>query len=110
VYDPVLEDIALVANSIKLGGPKEEGYISGPLISAKQLTRVMGFIAKGKNDGVEGGHRRPPARPQLAKRLQARTVTLKCQLVFDHAVPFGGTSSPAGAMSSAGRASRPTRR
>ena len=27
---------------------------------------------------------------RLAKRLQAGTVTLNCQLVFDHGVPFGG--------------------
>ena len=34
--------------------------LSGPLISAKQLTRVMGFIDEGKSEGVEvvtGGHR-----------------------------------------------------
>ena len=34
--------------------------MSGPLISQKQLTRVMGFIDEGKRDGVEvvtGGHR-----------------------------------------------------
>ena len=60
VYDRVVEGIAAVANSMKLGGPKEEGCMSGPLISAKQLTRVMGFIDEGKRDGVEvvtGGHR-----------------------------------------------------
>src|ERR1700739_3030630 len=37
VYDRVVEGIALVANSIKLGGPKEEGCVSGPLISQKQV-------------------------------------------------------------------------
>ena len=45
---------------MKLGGPDDEGCTSGPLISAKQLTRVMGFIDEGKPDGVEvvtGGHR-----------------------------------------------------
>ena len=26
----------------------------GPLISQKQLTRVMGYIDEGKSDGVEG--------------------------------------------------------
>ena len=60
VYDQVVEGIAGVANSMKLGGPDEEGCMSGPLISQKQLTRVMGFIDEGKTDGVEvvtGGHR-----------------------------------------------------
>ena len=27
---------------------------------------------------------------RLAKRLQAGTITLNCQMVFDHAMPFGG--------------------
>ena len=154
VYDQVVEGIANVANNMKLGGPKEEGSMSGPLISAKQLTRVMGFIDEGKSDGVEvvtGGYRLdrkgyfvhptvltnvdPGMRlyqkeifgpvvtilpfddddeavamandttyglaatawtnnlsraHRLGKRLQAGTVTVNCQLVFDHAVPFGG--------------------
>ena len=47
VYDQVVEGIAGVANMMKLGGPKEEGCMSGPLISAKQLTRVMGFLDEG---------------------------------------------------------------
>ena len=154
VYDRVVEGIATIANALKLGGPKEEGSAIGPLISDKQLTRVMGFIDEGKRDGVEvvtGGHRLdrrgyfvhptvltnvdPGMRlyrqeifgpvvtilpfddddeavalandstyglaatawttnlaraHRIAKRLQAGTVTLNCQLVFDHDVPFGG--------------------
>jgi len=155
VYDQVVEGIAMMANTIKLGGPDEEGCISGPLISQKQLTRVLGYIDEGKSDGVEvvaGGHRLDrsgyfvhptvltnvdpstsrlyreeifgPVVPiipfddddeavamandttyglaatawttnlsrahTLAKRLQAGTVSLNCQLVFDHDVPFGG--------------------
>jgi len=149
VYDQVVEGIAGVANGMKLGGPDEEGCMSGPLISAKQLTRVMGFIDEGKSEGVEvvtGGHRLdrkgyfvhptvltnvdPAMRlyqqeifgpvvtilpfdddeavamandttyglaatawtnnlsraHRLGKRLQAGTVTINCQLVFDHAV------------------------
>jgi acyl-CoA reductase-like NAD-dependent aldehyde dehydrogenase len=154
VYDQVVEGIALMANSIKLGGPKEEGCVSGPLISQKQLTRVMGFIDEGKSDGVEvitGGHRldrkgyfvHPTVLTNvdrgmrlyqqeifgpvvsilpfddddeavamandttyglaatawtnnlsrahtIVKRLQAGSVQVNCQLVFDHDVPFGG--------------------
>jgi acyl-CoA reductase-like NAD-dependent aldehyde dehydrogenase len=154
VYDQVVEGIATIANSLQLGGPKEEGSMIGPLISAKQLTRVMGFIDEGKSDGVEvvtGGHRLDRSgyfvhptvlagvdsgmrlyrqeifgpvvtvlpfddddeavamandttyglaatawttnlsrAHRLAKRLQAGTVSLNCQLVFDHSVPFGG--------------------
>src|SRR6201991_936826 len=60
VYDQVVEGIAAMANTFKLGAPSEEGCVSGPLISQKQLTRVMGFIDEGKSDGVEvvaGGYR-----------------------------------------------------
>ncbi|MDG4669308.1 aldehyde dehydrogenase family protein [Mycobacterium sp. 236(2023)] len=154
VYDKVVDGLANLANNLPLGGPNEENIFSGPLISAKQLTRVLGFIDEGKSDGVEvvaGGHRldrkgyfvHPTVLTnvtrdmrlyqqeifgpvvavlpfddedeavamandttyglaasaytetlsrahRMAKRLQAGTVTINCQLVFDHAVPFGG--------------------
>ena len=60
VYEQVVAGVAMMANSFKLGAPSEEGCVSGPLISQKQLTRVMGFIDEGKGDGVEvvtGGYR-----------------------------------------------------
>ncbi|MDO0973411.1 MULTISPECIES: aldehyde dehydrogenase family protein [Mycobacteriaceae] len=60
VYEQVVEGIAGIANSLQLGGPKDENALIGPLISGKQLNRVMGFIDEGKRDGVEivtGGHR-----------------------------------------------------
>jgi len=154
VYDQVVEGIVTVANSVKLGGPREEGSVIGPLVSQKQLTRVMSFIDEGKRDGVEvvtGGHRldrrgyfvHPTVLTnvdrsmrlyqqeifgpvmtilpfddddeavtmandtsyglyatawttnlsrahRLAKRLAAGTVTLGCELAFDHAMPMGG--------------------
>ncbi len=60
VYDQVVAGVAMMADSFKLGAPSEEGCVSGPLISQKQLTRVMGFIDEGKGDGVDvvtGGYR-----------------------------------------------------
>lgn len=139
---------------MRLGGPQDVDSHIGPLISAKQLTRVIGYIDEGKRDGAEvvtGGHRldRPgyfvyptvltgvdpgmrlyqeeifgpvvPIMPfdeddevvalandsvyglaatvwtrdlsrahRLARRMQAGTISINCQLVFDHSMPFGG--------------------
>lgn len=154
VYDEVVSGVAAVANSVRLGGPDESDARIGPLISAKQLRRVMAYIDEGRRDGaqvVTGGYRldrtgyfvhptvltdvNPKMRlyqeeifgpvvsitafedddqavtmandsvyglaatvwtrdlsrtHRLAGRLQAGTVTLNCQLVFDHSMPFGG--------------------
>ncbi|GAB1813329.1 aldehyde dehydrogenase family protein [Mycobacterium sp. MUNTM1] len=60
VYEQVVEGMAMVANAMKMGGPKEEGTMSGPLISQKQLNRVLGYLEQGRSDGAEivtGGHR-----------------------------------------------------
>ena len=60
VYERVVQGIATIANTMQLGGPKEQGAMSGPLISQKQLTRVLGYFEQGRSDGVEfitGGHR-----------------------------------------------------
>jgi acyl-CoA reductase-like NAD-dependent aldehyde dehydrogenase len=154
VFDRVVEGISMMANTFKYGAPSDEGCVSGPLISQKQLTRVLGFIDEGKSDGVDvvaGGHRLdrkgyfvhptvltnvdPGMRlyqqeifgpvvsilpfddedeavamandttyglaatvytenlgraHRIVKRLQAGSVQINCQLVFDPDVPFGG--------------------
>ncbi|MCV7103514.1 aldehyde dehydrogenase family protein [Mycobacterium palustre] len=61
VFDRFVEGLANIANTLPQGGPTEEGVIIGPLISQKQLNRVLGYLDQGKSDGVEfvtGGHRR----------------------------------------------------
>lgn len=60
VYNQVVEGLAKAARALRLGGPADANVDIGPLISAKQLGRVMGFIEEGKRDGVEivtGGSR-----------------------------------------------------
>lgn len=49
VYEKVVEGVANIANSVKLGAPTEDGVLIGPIISAKQLDQVLGFI-----DGAAG--------------------------------------------------------
>jgi phenylacetaldehyde dehydrogenase len=154
VYEQVTEGIAARARKIRLGGPDEERVHSGPIISERQMNRVMGYIDEGKKDGADvviGGHRldrtgyfvhptvltsvSPEMRlyreeifgpvvvitpfddddevvamandttyglsaaawtrdishaHRLAKRIDAGTVTLNCQLMWDPAIPFGG--------------------
>jgi aldehyde dehydrogenase (NAD+) len=60
VYQQFVESLATVADGLPQGGPKDEGSLIGPLISQKQLTRVLGYLDQGKADGVEvvtGGYR-----------------------------------------------------
>lgn len=60
VYDQVVDGLAKAAKALRLGGPDDRDVDIGPLISAKQLKRVMGFIDEGRADGVEivtGGQR-----------------------------------------------------
>ena len=61
VYDAVVEGITTLAGKLRYGGPKEGNRAhSGPLISERQLHRVMGYIEEGKEAGakvVTGGER-----------------------------------------------------
>jgi phenylacetaldehyde dehydrogenase len=154
VYEQVVEGMATLARKIRLGGPNEGKVHSGPIISERQLHRVLGYIDDGTREGAEvvvGGHRldrtgyfvHPTVLAQvrrdtrvfqeeifgpvvavtpfddedevvalandstyglaasawtrdvshahrLAKRLDAGTVSLNCQMMWDPAMPFGG--------------------
>jgi phenylacetaldehyde dehydrogenase len=60
VYDQVVEGLAKAAKALRLGGPDDRDVDIGPLISAKQMKRVVDFIDEGRADGVEivtGGQR-----------------------------------------------------
>jgi phenylacetaldehyde dehydrogenase len=60
VYDQVVEGLAKAAKALRLGGPDDRDVDIGPLISARQMKRVMGFIDEGRAEGVElvtGGRR-----------------------------------------------------
>ncbi|WP_040510175.1 aldehyde dehydrogenase family protein [Gordonia soli] len=53
VYERVVEGVAALGNNLVLGGPADEGSMIGPLISQKQLTRVLGYLDQGRKEGVE---------------------------------------------------------
>jgi aminobutyraldehyde dehydrogenase len=46
IYDKLVADLTSAASSIKVGKQEDEGVEMGPLISAKQRTRVAGFVSR----------------------------------------------------------------
>ncbi len=60
VYDEIVDGVAAAGRSLRVGGPFEESVDLGPLISAKQLERVSGYVESGVSAGarvVSGGRR-----------------------------------------------------
>jgi phenylacetaldehyde dehydrogenase len=59
IFDQVVEGIGKVAKSMRVGDSADPQTQLGPLISPRQVNRVMAYINEGKSDGVEvitGGH------------------------------------------------------
>jgi phenylacetaldehyde dehydrogenase len=59
-FDEVVDGVAEIAKSIKLGSGMESGTQMGPLVSEEQLQRVTGYLESGKANGataVTGGGR-----------------------------------------------------
>lgn len=60
VYDKVIHGVAEVAKSLSIGPGTDQKAFIGPLISEKQMNRVLSYIEKGKAEGGEiitGGKR-----------------------------------------------------
>lgn len=60
VHDEYVSKLAKMAESLKVGAGSEADTFIGPLISQKQLSRVLGYIESGRRDGAEivtGGDR-----------------------------------------------------
>ncbi len=53
VYDRVLEGVANVARTFKLGHGRDAGTMLGPLVSRTQQERVLAYIAAGRAAGAE---------------------------------------------------------
>ena len=59
VAEKFIEALLAQAQAFKVGQPFDEGVMMGPLISAKQLERVAGFVERAKAAGAKalfGGH------------------------------------------------------
>jgi phenylacetaldehyde dehydrogenase len=59
-FDEVVDGVAEIAKSIKLGSGLESDTQMGPLVSDEQLRRVTGFLESGQSDGatyLTGGSR-----------------------------------------------------
>jgi aldehyde dehydrogenase (NAD+) len=59
-YDEGLDLLTAAMSEMPYGDPQDPGVLMGPLISAKQRERVLGYIAKGQEEGarlVIGGGR-----------------------------------------------------
>jgi len=53
VYDQVVEGVSQVAKSMKIGNGIEKDTVLGPVISQKQMDRILGYIDEGRRDGAE---------------------------------------------------------
>jgi phenylacetaldehyde dehydrogenase len=98
VFDRVLDGIAQRANTLKVGSGIDPVSEMGPLISQRQLDRVLGYADSGRADGAEivaGGHRldRPGyfmsptvmtgTRPDMAVRREEIFGPVLCAESFD---------------------------
>ena len=62
IFDAVVEKLVAGAAQIKLGDPFDDDTQIGPIISAKQLERVTGYVQSGRDEGATiraGGERLP---------------------------------------------------
>ena len=51
-FDEVVDGVAEIAKSIKMGPGMEPGTQMGPLVSGEQFRRVTGYLESGKSDGA----------------------------------------------------------
>lgn len=53
LYEPFVEKLARRAQSLRMGDPRESDVTLGPIISARQMERVLDYIRIGKEEGAE---------------------------------------------------------
>jgi 1-pyrroline dehydrogenase len=53
IYDNLLSELVPQVQSLKVGGPFDEGTEMGSVVSKEQLERVTGFVERARKDGAE---------------------------------------------------------
>ena len=97
VHDAFVDGLAQRAKKLRLGNPLEDGVSMGPLISEKQMERVLGYIESGRREGAEavcGGERAAtrvaavhPLDVGFEQRLHLGTGIILVRA--DHSIPPG---------------------
>jgi acyl-CoA reductase-like NAD-dependent aldehyde dehydrogenase len=66
IYDEFTQQMVAIAGRLKVGDPREQGTVVGPLVSAAQRDRVEQFIATGVKEGatLACGGKRPAHLPK----------------------------------------------
>ena len=54
IYDEFVKRSAEKAKQISVGDPFAAGTGQGPQVDREQMTKILGYIDKGKNDGESG--------------------------------------------------------
>ena len=74
IYDKLVAELSAAASSIKVGTQEEEGVEMGPLITARQRSRVAGFVQRAAGEAPHRDHRRRQgARPAAASSTSPRS-------------------------------------
>jgi acyl-CoA reductase-like NAD-dependent aldehyde dehydrogenase len=53
IYDNLLSELVPQVQSLRVGGPFDEGTEMGSVVSKEQLERVTGFVERARKDGAE---------------------------------------------------------
>lgn len=80
VYAELCERLAAIAKALKVGDPLEQDTVVGPLVSARQRDRVLGYIEDGVAEGAEllaGGRDAGPDGPGC---FVAPTLLAECRM------------------------------
>lgn len=53
IHDKFLDKLAAFSKTLKVGNPLDSSVNLGPIVSERQLERIMGYVAAGKTEGAE---------------------------------------------------------